>query len=319
MRYRFNMAPRKMGQITTLMCGAALLTACQTTPANKYIHADARPHIKTMDSVLIAKQNTVGADIKTSKLSQYVQGHIIPVLFDVGLNTYRSHKAKEYVTPVRETLGGYDYTADIREEFNLALAESGLEGADDLKILRREPYGFRTAMIQHSKADAVMFIDVKYAFTPKFDNLNLTSSVFVYPINPELDPYKETPDRDRVIEYSDNIYRNNFMASIPVPEAEISEGGVSQAEGVIAGEDEAEVKRKNSENAAMWAQMSEEALTEKLQKAATELAGAIAADLNVDEPDEIEIEPQDDHDEYLKKEPILIDASFTQAAPAAEL
>jgi hypothetical protein len=123
-----------------------------------------------------------------------------------------------YVAPLHETLDGYDYAADIREEFNFALADSGLEGADDLKILRQEPQGFRTALIRQSRADAVMFIDVKYAFTPKFDNLNLTSSVLLYPINPQLSPYKEKPDTDLVIEYSDNIYRNSFMASIPVPD-----------------------------------------------------------------------------------------------------
>ena len=64
----------------------AALPACRTTPTSHYLDAEARPHIKNVDSLLIAKQNEVGADIKTSKLSQYLQGHIIPVLFDIGVN-----------------------------------------------------------------------------------------------------------------------------------------------------------------------------------------------------------------------------------------
>ena len=298
MRFTFKM--------TAMACGMALLSACQTTPENKYIHPEARPHIKEIDSVLIAKQTAVGADIKTSKISKYVQGHIIPVLIDVGLNTMRTKKAKDYVTPVRQTLNGYDYAADIREEFNQALADSGLEGADDLKILREEPYGFRTALIRQSQADAVMFIDVKYAFTPKFDTLNLTSSVLLYPLNPNLSPYKEKPDTDLVIEHSDNIYRNNFMASIPVPSPKTDEDLVG-----LEAEFEDEVDRKTSENATLWAQLSEEELTDKLQKAATKLAGHIAADLRVDEAPDVEPEPQDDDSVYLTTEPIIIDESVS--------
>lgn len=267
-------------RMTALSCGVAILAACQTTPTSNYLPAEARPLIKEIDSVMIAKQTAVGADIKTSKISKYVQGHIIPVLIDVGLNTVRTAKAMNYVAPLHETLDGYDYAADIREEFNFALADSGLEGADDLKILRQEPQGFRTALIRQSRADAVMFIDVKYAFTPKFDNLNLTSSVLLYPINPQLSPYKEKPDTDLVIEYSDNIYRNSFMASIPVPDDWDSD---DELDLVFADEGEKDRVRKTSENAARWAEMSEEELTGKLQKAARVLASHIAADMKLDE------------------------------------
>lgn len=297
-------------KMTVMACGVAALTACQTTPTHNYLPAEARPHIKTVDSVLIAKQTTVGADIKTSKISQYLQGHIIPILIDVGVNSVRQKKAKGYVSPMREALSTYDYAADIREEFNQALVNSGVEGAGDLKILRQEPQGFRAAFVRKSQADAVMFVDVKYAFTPNFDNLNLTSAVFLYPINPELSPYKERPDKDRVIEYSDNIYRNNFIASIPVPE---------DSKGDEPSELDEVAARKTSENAALWAQMSEDELIEKLQDAATTLAAHIAADMRVDEPDDTEIEPQEDHDEYLKTEPILMDVSFPEESSAGAL
>jgi len=238
---------------------------------------------------LIAKQNEVGADIKTSQLSKYIQGHIVPVLFDIGLNTVRTKNAKKHVTPIRETLSDYDFTADIREEFNQALAESSLEGADELKVLRYEPAGFRPAFISRSTADAVMFVDVSYAFTPKFDNLNVSSEVMLYPINPLLSPYKEKPDTDRYIEYSDNIYRNGFLASIPMD----------------LGED-----AKTSERAAAWAALSEEELLEKLQDAASKLAVSIAADLSVDELPEEQMEDWDDGSEDLSTKPIDIDANY---------
>jgi len=228
--------------------------------------------IKEVDSVLFAKQNEVGADIKVSKISQYVQGNIIPVLIDIGLNTYRSHKASKIITPIRTTLMDYDYTADIKEEFTQALATTELGAADSLKIIREESQGFRAAYIRQSKADAVMFIDVNYTFTPKFDALNLISSIMILPVNPALSPYKEKPDTDNIIEYEDNIYRNQFMASIPVG---IEEGS-------------------RDENGAIWMDMSEEQLTGKLQKAAQKLAAHIATDLSTDEVVEEEIEDASD-------------------------
>ena len=297
MRYSFK--------ITTMVCAVALMSACQTTPSVNRLDAEARPHLKKVDSVLFAPQYRVDADIKTSKVSQYLQGHVVPLLFDIGVNSIRSVKAAEYVKPVRETLDNYDYAYDIKEEFNLALENSGMGEVEDLKILRHEREGFRARMIRKSEADAVMFIDVNYAFSPTFDALNLKSGVLVYPINPELNDYKETPDSDSLIEYSDNIYRNQFMASIPV--------GAVETDGE---------ETRTSDNAAVWAAMSAEELTGKLQEAAERLASHIAADMSTDEIEEIEEElrpedPQDDHDEYLSKEPILADAAFTEAAAPA--
>jgi len=250
---------------------AAGISACTTTPEYKHIHADARPLIKEMDSVLISKQDQIGADIKVSKISQYVQGHIIPVLIDVGLNTYRTHKANNLIMPIRETMFDYDYTMDIKEELNQALAKSRLGGAGDLQIMREEPQGFRAAYIRKSEADAVMYIDVNYAFTPKFDALNLTSAIMIFPVDAALSPYKEKPDTDDILEYGDNIYRNQFMASIPV---KLEDGS-------------------RDENGAVWGDMSEEKLTGLLQKAAGVLAEHIANDLGTDEISEEAMEPDD--------------------------
>jgi len=170
---------------------------------------------------------------------------------------------------MRETLEGYDFARDIKEEFNHALAESKVDGMKNLKILREEPQGFRVAYIKQSTADAVMFIDVKYAFTPSFDALDLTSRVMIFPINPALSPYKEKPDNDNYIEYEDNIYRNQFTVIVPV--------------GTIDG--------KTSENAAIWAEMSDEKLSGLIQKAAEQMAEYVAYDLSIDDvPEEPEVE-----------------------------
>lgn len=259
-----------------LIIFAAVLSACTTTRAYNHIDPQARSHMKTIDSVMISTQKEVGADIKVSNISSYIQGHFVPVLLDIGLNTYRSHKASRLIKPIHVTLADHDFTQDMKEQFNQALAESEMDGVKALKILRQEPHGFRAAYIRQSEADAVMFIDVKYAFTPSFDALNLTSRVMVFPVNPALSPYKEYPDEDNIIEYSDNIYRNQFSALMP-----ISTPGTT------------------SENGAAWADMPEEKLAGLMRKAAKMLADQIAIDLNTD--DIIE-DPKGDTDSELKDE-----------------
>jgi len=240
---------------------ALTLAACTTTPNFKHMDPEARKMIQSVDSVLITKQDGVKADINVSRLSSYIQGHFVPVLIDIGLNSYRSHKANKIMVPIHQTLGDYDYTQDIKAQFNQALAKSNVAGAGELEILREEPQGFRAAYIRKSEADAVMFIDVKYAFTPTFDALNLTSAIMVFPVNPALSPYKEKPNDDDILAYEDNIYRNQFMASI-VPATMVG---------------------TKDENGALWGQMSEEELAGRMQKAAKKLAEVIANDLATDE------------------------------------
>ena len=282
-----------MRRIVTLggaLCLSALLAACTTTRAYNRIDTDARPHIQQMDSVLISKQSKVRADIKTSKISQYVQGHIAPVLFDLAVNGIRTHKANKIMQPIHETLDGYDFTSDIQEEFSAALGDTAMGDMGKLRLLRQERQGFRAAYVRQSEADAVMFVDVDYAFTPSFDALQLTSRVMVFPTHDALAPYKEKPDRDNILEYEDNIYRNQFVAAIP------SGAGLDSSK---------------SENGAAWAEKSSEELTGLMQEAAQKLASHIALDLATNDISEEEREAE------AATEDAAADARIKAAAEAA--
>jgi len=259
----------KFGSVFCLM---AMMSACTTTRAYNHIDAEARPHIQEMDSVLLPKQKHVRADINTSKLSQYIQGHFAPVLFDLAVNGIRTHQATKIMAPIDRKLIDYDYTQDIHEEFTQALGETELADMGELLIMREEEQGFRAAYVKRSEADAVMFIDVDFAFTPSFDALELISHVMVFPVDEALSPYKETPDTDEILEFEDNIYRNQFMAAIPSG----------------AGEDSSK-----SENGIAWAQRSKEELTALMQEAAQKLADHIAKDLTTDDLPEEGNDPEE--------------------------
>ena len=276
-----------------IFCLMAMMSACSTTRPYNHIDAEARPHIQEMDSVLISKQKSVRADVKTSKLSQYIQGHFAPVLFDLAVNGIRQHQAQKIMAPIDRKLVGYDYTQDIHEEFTQALVETEIADMGELMMMREEWQGFRAAHIRKSEADAVMFIDVDFAFSHSFDALELTSHVMIFPVNEALSPYKENPDTDNILEFEDNIYRNQFMAAIPAG----------------AGEDSSK-----SENGVAWAQKSKEELTALMQEAAQKLADHIAVDLTTDDIPEGADELLEPSIEVPEETPADVPAEVKEAA-----
>jgi len=200
--------------------GASLcLMACATAPPFNHLDAGARPHIKTVDSVLIAKQDRIGADIsQNSTLSQIagiVSGStVIPVLVDLGVSGVRTLNANKLAKPMREELENHDYAWEFRKQIKQSLEGSRLGGVEEMALVREEYPGFRGQFIQQSDADAVLLVDMKYAFTKDFDSLYVTSLAMLFPNKPELREFQERPDKDRLIEYTDNIYRNQFAVAI---------------------------------------------------------------------------------------------------------
>jgi len=246
----------------TFIYMAIAMSACATKHRDfNRIDANARQYIQKIDSVLITNQDTIEADINVSNLSSVMQGNLVLGMIDAGFNTHRSNEAEKIMAPIYKTLYDYNYAEEVQKQFNQALSESKIEEASGLQILNNEPRGFRYAYIKQSKADAVMFVDIGYAFSPNFDALNLTSDVVIYPVINSLNPFKEKPDYDNRIEHGDNIYRNQFLASI-MPTG---------------------MNGSKEENGARWTQMSEEELSGRMQRGAKKLAEFIANDLSLDD------------------------------------
>lgn len=248
-------------------CAIISLSACSTTPPNEhYLDAGARQHIKTVDAVLIAKQDRIGADIKQNSTLTQVSAlassvTFLPMLLEAGLTGVRSVNANKMAKPMREKLEGHDYPSEFRQQVKQSLAGTTLDGVDDFKILRNEYPGLRGQLIASSDADAVLLVDMKYAFTPNFETLYVHSLAMLFPNQPELKQFQEIPDTDKTIEYSDNIYRNQFAVGISTKLKDAT----------------------TAEYAAEWAEMSEEQLVEVLDAAALIMADTIKNDISIDD------------------------------------
>ena len=243
------------------------LSACAGTPKpnENYLDAGARQHIKTVDAVLIAKQDRIGADIKgNSPLTQISALSGIPVLpafLDVGVASIRSINANKMAKPMREKLEGHDYAVEFKKQVEQSLEGTTLGGIEDFQIVRREYPGLRGELIAESFADAVLLLDMKYSFTPDFETLYVYSFAMLFPNRPELKRFQEAPGNDKIIEFSDNIYRNQYAVGIST---KIEDG-------------------KASENAALWAEITDEQLVEVLKLAANNLSTVIANDIGIDD------------------------------------
>ena len=244
------------------------LAACATSalPPEHHLDAGARQHINTVDAVLIAKQTQIGTDIKRnstlSNISALASGFTpIPLLLDVGISSARKASANKAAEPMREALEGHDYAYEFRQQVKQSLAGTTLGEVESFRIMRGEYPGLRGRLISESQADAVLLVDMKYAFTPNFETLYVRSFAMLFPKLEELKPFQEKPGKDRIIEFSDNIYRNQYAVGIST--------GLKDAE--------------KSEHAAHWAEMSQEKLIEALDVAALMLSDTIANDIGIDD------------------------------------
>ncbi len=244
------------------------LSACASAPkpSENYLDAGARQHIKTVDAVLIAKQDEIGADIKRNSTFSQVAGlassfTLLPVLLDVGVTSVRSINANKMAKPVREKLEGHDYAFEFKKQVEQSLEGTTLAGIEDFKIVRSEYPGLRGLLITESDADAVLLVDMKYSFTPNFGTLYVHSLAMLFPNRPELEQFQESAGNANLIEFSDNIYRNQYAVGISTK----TKDGTAK------------------ENAAIWAEMSEEQLVEVLEVAALTLSDTISRDIGIDD------------------------------------
>ena len=256
--------------VASFGCLAAIvaLSACSTIPEpeENYLDAGARQHIKTVDAVMFAKQDRVGADIKQNgKLAQVSAlasaVTLLPMFLEVGVTGVRVVNANKMAKPIRKKLEGHDYPYEFKKQVKQSLAGTTLDGVENIKIIRQEIPGMRGQFIAESEADAVLMLDMKYSFTPTFETLYVHSHTMLFPNRPELAPFQEQPDKDGIIEFSDNIYRNQYAVAIS--------SGLKDATA--------------AEHAAKWAEMSSETLVEALEVAGLMLADTMANDISIDD------------------------------------
>jgi len=241
---------------SALICLAACTTTT-TLPRENLLDAGARQHIKTVDGVLIIRQNQIDVDL--------------------GFNvfTVAETRAKRLIKPIQDRLEGYDYVKAFESQFKQSMGGTVLDGIGNFKVIRHEftkahenprnetylQDALRELSFSDSKADAVLVVVMKYAFSVDFEAIYVESQGMLFPNNEELMSFQETSAKNKRVELSDNIYRNQYSAYFPA--------NLTAATRV--------------ENAAYWSELSEEKLVEILETAGLLLADSYARDIGIDD------------------------------------
>lgn len=250
-----------MKKLTATLALSVLVTACATPREFNRVDPGARAHLQDMETVLFVTQEEIGTEINVSNMATATGGGLIPALIDASVNADRTKKAEELVGPLRDKLIDYDFGAQLESAIEAELAETGVEGAGSVDLQRAIDKNTMADRVGASVADAVMFINSTYKLTPDFDAVVATADVKVYPVNPALNAYKEKPDEDeKMTEHTDNIYRNNFRAVVPL-----------------------EVAGSRDLNAEEVAKMPTEEWVSLLDQSAARLAAQIAGDFMKDD------------------------------------
>lgn len=189
---------------------AVSLAACATPRAYNRIDADARPLLNTMETKLIVTQSEIGSEIDV----YYSGAGIIPALIDTEINSRRTKKAEELISPVRNALIDFDFGARLESDLMSALATGHANGTDQIELVRSLTDDFKQTKVASSNADAVMFIEATYTISSTFGEMVTNAIVQVFPVTSQLQAFSEQPDNDdKLVELTDNIYRNVFRTT----------------------------------------------------------------------------------------------------------
>ncbi len=202
---------------STLMIALLLMTACAAPPFN-HIEESARPHFESVDAYLTVPQEEIYAEIDPSNTTQAAGGGLIFAIIDTAVNHSRTNTAEELIQPIRDNLIQYDFGQVLADEIDSRLKSIDWMNARDLKLERSQDKDSFIEKFQESDASAILFITADYKLKPKFDALETTASVIMFPCIEALMAYQESGDNDdNPVEQKDNIYRNDFSKTIRLP------------------------------------------------------------------------------------------------------
>lgn len=248
-------------RLTAILIALCAVTACATPRAYNRIDAEARPLIKSVDTLLIVTESEISIDIDTSNVGTAMGGGLIGALVDAGVNQSRTADAEELISPIRDKLISFDFGAQLEAALESELPALGIEGASNVTLFRAVTPKFDDERIAASKADAVLFVRPRLSIAPDFSAVRLITNTTVFPVNAALDPFMEKPNSNASeVRPTDNIYRN-----------------------VISVVEVLSTQKGKDANAAVLSAMSAEELVAVVEKATEKAAAQIVADLAKDD------------------------------------
>lgn len=200
---------------------AMVMSACASLPLPNHIDKAARPLFDTVETYLIVTQDQIYAEPVKSHYSGFYEGSFMQQMLWISFSerqkkAYASF-AESIAVPIQDNMQDYDFAQVLTENLNTKLGEIDWLNAKDLVLLRSAEEDLYSSKSISSRASAILFIRAIYALAPDFSDVIVRVAAVMYPNTDALESYKaKNNQNENPVVQGDNIYRNNFVARIPL-------------------------------------------------------------------------------------------------------
>lgn len=147
--------------LTLTLTIALLGSGCTSTHRTAYVPNAAAPLGETQ-ALVAAAHPEIEADINESNITAFTGGGLIFALVDAGINTSRSKKAVNRITPLRDALADHEAAVEFADALRSAFEPGApllLKTVDPIAPLSPKELAGKAADMQ---ADAVLLLSLQY-------------------------------------------------------------------------------------------------------------------------------------------------------------
>jgi hypothetical protein len=157
------------------------LTACATEPAFISLAPALSHQIRSSNSVILATQKEIVADVEKSNVAMYTGGGLIPALIDVAVESSRASSAVDALKPIRDALVDYEVGSELHRALGTRLETIPWLHVQKVDVVHDNRPKQMAHLLAASSEDALLVLAPTYALSSDFSSLRIETEVRVIP------------------------------------------------------------------------------------------------------------------------------------------
>jgi len=165
------------------LCGLLLCmgVGCATEPAYIPLTPEQSQQVGSSNSVILATQKELNADIDKSNVSTYTGGGLIFALVDVAVENSRANSAEALLKPIRDTLNDFEMGKELRQALGSRLDTIAWLHLKNTEVVYDNKPDQVASLLAAGQGDVLLLITPTYALTSDFSALRVESEIKVVP------------------------------------------------------------------------------------------------------------------------------------------
>jgi hypothetical protein len=151
------------------------------TPNRLPLNPAHKTGVGTAQTTVCLAQQEIGTDITRSNITAVTGGGLLFALVDAGIENSRAKKAEKHVTPVRDTLIGYNLGEVLNASLKKQLATCDWLKMGTFNVQQVPTLAGLESWIKTAEGDCLLLVDAQYRFTPQFDAIAVSARISLHP------------------------------------------------------------------------------------------------------------------------------------------